>query len=122
MARQKHVPTDQQREMATALAGGGIPQTLIARAIGISVPTLEREYRVELDTGKTRITGKAISTLIRAMDSGGKGAVGAAAFWLKCREGWKETSALEVAGKDGVPLFPVDSIRNYMKTVADDEE
>jgi len=96
------------------LAAGGVRQELIAKVVGISVPTLEKAYRSELDIGKARITAQAIACLVKTMQGGGRGAVAAAAFWLKCREGWKEISGLEITD--------LQKVRNWMKDQPDDEE
>src|ERR1043165_4271379 len=101
MAQKPHEPTKQTRDTVTALSGAGVQQTLIARVVGVSKPTLEKAYRQELDTGKSTITALAVATLVKAMNAGGRGAVGAAAFWLKCRENWKETSNHRFVDDDG---------------------
>lgn len=96
--RSTHEPTEERRNVVRVLSGGGISQDLIALSMHIDTKTLRKHYRYELDTARVTITGQAIAALVKAMQAGGRGSVGAAAFWLKCREGWKETSVTEHAG------------------------
>ena len=39
---------------------------------------------------------------------GAGGDLNAAKFWLKAKAGWKETDGMEVTGKDGADLSPID--------------
>ena len=46
-----HEPTQVDRDTITAMVAGGIAQVDIARCRGISLPTLRKHYRGELDSG-----------------------------------------------------------------------
>ena len=97
--RPQFQPTKEQRDSVIVLAGGGVREDLIAMSMKIDPKTLRKHFRDELDSGRTIITKQAIATLVRAMQDGGRGAVGAAAFWLKCREGWEERHV--ISGPNG---------------------
>ncbi len=45
-----HAPTSQQRKMVESMSAYGIPQDDISKVIGISIDTLAKHYREELDT------------------------------------------------------------------------
>lgn len=51
--RPRHVPTDSTRARVAELRGEGLSLPLVAAAIGISVPTLQLNYPVELGSGST---------------------------------------------------------------------
>jgi hypothetical protein len=57
--------------------------------IGISVPTLEKYYREELDTGLDIANAKVAETLFEMATSGK--VPSATYFWLKTRAKWRET-------------------------------
>jgi hypothetical protein len=92
MSRPAHEPTEEGRRTVKAMAAFGIPHIDIARALGISAPTLRRHYRGELQTGQTVATAKVAQNLFRIATGDGRGAVQAAIFWLKCRAGWRDTT------------------------------
>src|SRR5258706_9125376 len=52
--RPRFEPTEKQRGQVEAMARYGIPETEIARTIGVSKPTLLKYFRDELDTGATK--------------------------------------------------------------------
>lgn len=93
-----HVPTDQSREDVRALSAFGIDQVQISRYIGVSLPTLHKWYRDELDMGSTRASVDVGKFLLhaasgRAMADGATHAdcLRAAMFWAKTRMRWRET-------------------------------
>src|SRR4051812_134730 len=51
MGRPSHEPEAGHRKQVEALAGFGVPETDIARVIGIDPKTLRKYYRDELDCG-----------------------------------------------------------------------
>jgi AcrR family transcriptional regulator len=81
---------------------GGIPQEDIAAALGISLPTLHKHYRQELDHGMTEANARVVRTAFQQATSGESPAM--TMFWLKTRMGWKETQKVEHAGEDGGPV------------------
>jgi hypothetical protein len=94
MPRPRLTPTDEQRRLVKNLAAMGNLQQDIAMMIGIRSPkTLRKYFRLELDRGATEANSNVAQTMYM-MATDGKH-VGAAAFWLKCRAGWRERSAFE---------------------------
>ena len=87
MGRRKHQPDLSQRRQVEALAAYGIPETDIARVIGIDAKTLRKHYRDELDLGATKANAQVAGYLFNAAKSGN---VTAQIFWLKTRARWKE--------------------------------
>jgi hypothetical protein len=98
-----HEPTDVTRAKVSALSGYGIPQEQIAADIGITVPTLHKYYRAELDAGIRKANAAVVRNLHRQATKDTYHAVTAAIWWTKTRMGWRGES-LEVTGKDGGPL------------------
>lgn len=95
--------TEEERKLVMALAGYGIPQEamvlLIKRPRGkggelrpISIPTLVKHFRSELDEGEPSVIAKVADSLVKtALDRKHPGHVVAARFFLKARAGWRET-------------------------------
>src|SRR6202040_3798564 len=113
MARPVWTPTDAQRRQNETMAAHGIPQTDIARVLGVSKPTLRKHCGTELDTGATRANSKVADFLFYGICGGtGKPAfkderarVTAAIFWMKTRGGWSETSTHKHTGAaNGDPI------------------
>lgn len=99
---QSHSPDAQSRDMVAVLAAGGTPQSVIARALKISEPTLRKHYREELDEGTEIANAQVVQTLFRMATSGQEPA--ATFFWLKTRAGWRETNKVELSG--GLTVTP----------------
>ena len=90
----KFVPTDEQREMVRRTTGFGLPQEYICQLIvsertgkPISLETLGKHFRTELDAGKATATYKVINSLF---DKAVNGDTTAAIWWTKARMGWSE--------------------------------
>ena len=105
--RPKHEPTDEIRKKVAALVGFGIPMEQIAPLVDLSMSTINKYYRTEIDVGTAQANAKIAQSLYTKALGDSHGSVTAAIFWLKTRAGWKETSVHEHAGKDGTPLLPV---------------
>ena len=98
MGRRAHRPDERGRRQVEALAAYGVPETDIARVVGIDPKTLRKHYRDELDLGATKATAKVAEFLFRKATTEGPQCVTAAIFWMKTRGGWRETpQAHEVA-------------------------
>ena len=104
MPMPKHKPTDQQRKIVKAMSAYGIPQDDIAKVIGIHDETLRIHYRHELDVANAEACAKVAENLFRKAIGDGRESVTAAIFWMKTRGRWKETSGVELTGKDGGPV------------------
>lgn len=104
--RPTHKRSDQSAKTIESMAGFGIPVADIARAIGISEPTLRKHYGSELDLGQIKANTQVAQSLFRRAVSDAPNAVTAAIFWLKCRAGWREDSVgpgkKEVAREDAM--------------------
>ena len=107
MGRRAHQPDPLQRRQVEAMAAYGVPETDIARVIGIDPKTLRRHYRDELDTGHIKANSKVAEALFRKATTDGAQSVTAAIFWLKARAGWKETSihAVDIDAADPIKLL-----------------
>jgi hypothetical protein len=103
-------PTKEQRANVEAMMAYGIPQEDIARLIknsetgeSIDRKTLRKYFAEEIDTGLTKANARVASSMYEMATKGDTSGpkLGAAAFWLARRAGWKETSTHEHVGKDG---------------------
>lgn len=94
-----HKPDDKNRARVEALVSFGLPQTEIARELGIDPKTLRKHYEDELSAGTARANAKVAQTLFRlAVGDPSRGIDPDRAccmFWLKTRAGWRETSSHE---------------------------
>jgi hypothetical protein len=91
MGRRSHVPEPAGRRQVEAMAAYGIPETDIARVLGIDPKTLRKHYRDELDTGSIKANSRIAESLYRKAMGDGPQSVTACIFWLKTRARWKET-------------------------------
>lgn len=118
MGRPPFKPTDDQREQVEAYVSYGATHDDIAELIGVAPKTLRAHFRAELDRGSLKANMKVAGSVFRqavgapaVYDQSGqcireeqKPIFAAGAFWMKCRAGWRETSRMELTGKDGGPL------------------
>jgi hypothetical protein len=124
----KHAPTDDQRKIVTMAAMIGTPHHDIAPLIGISIKTLLRHYRKELDISKTSATVKVGGTLYNAAVSGN---VTAMIFWMKAQAGWRDVHIVKHGGDEqGVPIAHAiatseitdeDAMKAYLQLIAKSE-
>lgn len=98
VARPAHKPEPVTRRQVEAMAGYGVPESDIARVVGVDPKTLRKHYREELDTGHVKANAKVAENLFRKATGEGREAVIAAILWLKTRAGWKETQDVVVTG------------------------
>jgi hypothetical protein len=85
--RPPHEPTAAIRKQVDALKGYGVTEFDIARVIGISVPTLLKYYREEIETAAIRANARVAQSLFHMATHGN---VAAAIFWLKTQARWSE--------------------------------
>ncbi len=83
-----HEPTDKTRGEVGALTSFGNTQEEIAEHLGISVDTLVKYYRDELDNSVVRANAKVAAKLYRRATEGDD--LSAMIFWLKTRAKWRE--------------------------------
>lgn len=99
MANKAYEPTDESRRAVQIMAGLGMPQDKICLVLGVTLPTLHKYFRDELDTAGAKLESSLQIALVEIALAKGSGAVGAAAFLLKSRFGYKETTVLETPDK-----------------------
>lgn len=118
-----HEPTDKTRAEVEALKSFGVPQSDIARYIGIDPKTLRLHYRDEIDNAQTKANATVARFLYqaasgKALDRGAGYAdcIRAAMFWAKTRMQWRETDRPQ--DEEAPPLevtfnvsAPVDSVK-----------
>ena len=88
--RPSHAPTDETRTMVESLSGFGIPQTEIARLVGIDPKTLRFHYADQIELGTIKATAKVAQNLFTMACKPTREGLSAAIFWLKVRAGWSE--------------------------------
>lgn len=83
-----HKPTKEKREQIKMLAAFGITQEHIAKKFGISVDTLVKYYRAELDLGLVDAINEVANALYTnaVIDKNPTSMM----FFLKTRGGWSE--------------------------------
>jgi len=104
MGRRAHRPDEVSRRQVEAMAAYGVPESDIARVIGIDPKTLRRHYRDELATGHIKANSRVAESLYRKALGDGSQSVTAAIFWLKTRAHWKETIVSEVSHDVADPI------------------
>lgn len=108
----RHAPTEKDRAIVKAMAIAGVPQDGIAGVIGISVTTLAKYYRHELDISLNEAIGFATNKLMSKIKDGNMTAI---IFFLKTRAGWRETDNVNI----GVQQLP-DLVRKVLPKTDDD--
>lgn len=81
-------PTEEQRKTVKTMTAYGINQNDICLTLDITVPTLHKYFRRELDTGAPEANAQVIESLFLNATKGKN--VAAQIFWAKCRAGWRE--------------------------------
>ena len=94
--RPAHQPTDATRQTVSLHATVGTKQDVIAEILGISVDSLQRHYRAELDTSREKANASVGGALFKKAMGGDTTAM---IFWLKTRARWRET--LDISNEDG---------------------
>lgn len=97
---QEH-PREALRDQIKLMAAIGIPHSQMAGVLKISLETLHRCYRDDLDygasTANTVVGGKIF-------EAAKKGESWACSLWAARRMGWKETITQEISGPNGGPI------------------
>ena len=78
----------ESRRIVECLAGYGIPQLKIAHVVKVSLPTLHKAYRDELDRGAAQIEAALVANLMRLAQGDDGTALKAIMFALQARFGW----------------------------------
>lgn len=111
-------------KQAESLAGRGMTQAQIAKALGMGESTLYEklhafpEFAEAIKRGKAKgiavVAGKLMEK-INALDTG------AIIFYLKSQAGWRENTQITVTGEDGAPLFPALNVMFIDAAAGDDQ-
>ena len=109
MGRRAHQPDPVARRQVEAMSAYGVPETDIARVLGIDPKTLRKHYRDELDTGGIKANSRIAESLYRKAMGDGPQSVTACIFWLKTRAQWKETMVQEHTGNVG-PIMRIERV------------
>lgn len=78
------------RRFVEAMAGAGVPQSEIATVLAVTVPTLRKHYREELQRGGAMVQAKLACHLFHIASGNGKDALQAIIFSLQTRFGWSK--------------------------------
>lgn len=113
------LPTQEQREVVMNGVAIGVPHAKIARVLNITVQTMKRHFKDEMETGKTMADMRIGGTIYRGAN--GSPAVyddngnliraeqrpipSLLIWWSKVRMGWKEPAAERLIG--GIPDAPI---------------
>ena len=104
----KHEPNDVQRQTVMMHTLLGTPKMQIAKLLGISVNTLKRNYKEELEMGQSKanatVAGKLYNKAVNSNDTT------AQIFWLKTQAGWSENQKVKFEAEDGAQT-PVNKIQ-----------
>jgi hypothetical protein len=90
-----YTPSDSDRATVQSLAVLGATHEGIALCLGdhgVSEKTLRKHFRRELDVSVLKVQALAASKVVAAI---GAGEAWAICFYLKCKAGWREKSALD---------------------------
>ena len=113
--REAFTPTPEQRELVQQLAAFGLRQTEIVLFVkkkdgkSISEPTLLKNFKNELETGKVKANVKIAQTLYKKAAAGDTTSI---IFWLKSQAGWKDTQSVELTGAGGGPIEQKTTVTN----------
>lgn len=94
-ARPVYAPSDSDRATVQNLAVLGASHERIALCIGdkgVTAKTLRKHFRRELDVSLMQVEALAASKVVAAIQAGEAWAI---CFFLKCKAGWREKSALD---------------------------
>jgi len=93
------------RDLVLGLTINGVPLETICKVIRLDDDTIRKHYADELEQGRERAGGKVAGYLF-AQATGAHGntshSVTAAIFYLKTRQGWKESVVLENPDGTGI--------------------
>lgn len=101
------------------MAATGFTQDQIATCLGthgIDPKTMRKHFAVELATAANKANAAVANRAYQMAVAGNPPA--ATFFWLKCRNGWKETSRVEHSGPGGRVLLPIDAARALLQSAA----
>lgn len=92
----KHEPTEETKRLVAMLYANGCTQDVTAAVLEISVPTLWKYYKKELEVGRDERNARVAGALY---ENAMAGDVRAQMFWMKTQAGWRETNNLHLSGE-----------------------
>jgi hypothetical protein len=101
LGRPPHEPTEKTRLLVTELTAFGITQEKVAHRLDISVDTLARHYRSELNNAKTNAVHQVATGLF---DKAINGDIAAQMFYLKTQGRWREKDPEEDTASKALSL------------------
>ena len=95
-------PNDSDHEAVRVMVAAGLTQESICKILRMSLPTLHKYFRDELDAGHEDVLAKVAGTLYKKAISPELcgPSITAAIFWLKTRGQWRETQGLDLTSGD----------------------
>src|SRR5215469_17314558 len=95
MARPQWKPSSEQRATVNAMTACGIRQREICAVIGVSVPTLEKKFRTEIETGLAMANSNVAERHIRPHQPRHSTPASKAVACVRCFEGrlWGQSCA-----------------------------
>ena len=85
--RKAYKATDESRRFVESMTAYGVTQDEICAVLKISLPTLHKYYRYEIDAAAPKANAKVAEALYNKATKGGDTA--AIIFWLKSRAQWR---------------------------------
>ena len=114
--RPPHQPDSASRRLVEHHAAIGTLHQQIAKLLQLSLNTLKKHYREELDLGLARANAVVSGTLFTEAK---RGNITAAIFWMKTRGGWRETARIEHSGGASIEVRQLDATRLSDATLAE---
>ena len=116
--RPEYKPTDADRLTVEVLRACGMTQETIAKCMGLSVITIVKHFKPELDAAGEAVTAKVAEGIVRRALAGDNTC---AIFYLKTRAGWKDApQRVEHSGPAGTPIATTAvSMEEFRKAVRD---
>lgn len=96
--RHKHNPTEDDYKKVECMSDMGLDQNSIAKIMGISVRTLRKYYRKELELSSEKRNARVAGVAYEMALSGESPSM--TTFWLKTRAGWTPKNHLVVEDKN----------------------
>ena len=94
--RPPHKPTDATRQAIQLHAMVGTRHDILCEIMDVSLPTLYKYYKKELDTARDMANATIAGSLYKKALSGDTASM---IFWMKTRARWRET--LDISNEDG---------------------
>lgn len=97
-----HKPSPESRARIEAWAAVGLAHHQIAKLAQMSIHTLLKHYKDELEIAKAKANAQAATWLFELC---GQKNLGALCFWLKTQAGWTERSETVLTGSKDSPVY-----------------